>query len=243
MTVHQPSPGHAALDLYPAARRAALLLGTVLAAASAHATGLLLPRDRELPPLAITRRQVEVKIDHNLAHTTVKQTFANHTGRALEAVFVFPMPAEAKLDEFVMMMNGKRVKGEVLARAKARRIYNDIVRRMRDPGLIEYMDHHLFRASIYPVPARGQQEIEISYAQVLKPDAGLAEYVLPLTAGKQEMLGTSPLSVLVTLASKPPLKSIYSPTHRVDVVRKSDHLAKVSFELRGPSDSPDFRLL
>ncbi len=218
------------------------LVGLLIAAGPANATGILLPKDRGLPPLAVKTQKVTVTVENNVSQTHVEQVFTNHTRGALEAVFVFPLPAGANINEFAMMMNGKRVKGEVLARAKARQIYSDIVRRMKDPGLIEHMGNNLFQASIFPVPANGEQKIEISYSQVLKPDAGLAEYLYPLKTTSQRLQLVGNFSVFVHLKSKVPLKNIYSPTHKVDIVRKSDREAKISFEERGSPLNRDFQL-
>ena len=48
--------------------------------------------------------------------------------------------------------NGKKLVGEVRSKEEARRIYDEIVRRQRDPGLLEYAGKDLFQASIFPIP-------------------------------------------------------------------------------------------
>jgi Ca-activated chloride channel family protein len=141
------------------------------------------------------------------------------------------------------MMNGKRVVGEVLEKDRARKIYTDIVRRMKDPGLLEYLGSNLFKASIFPIPPRGDQKIEITYNEVVTHDTGLAEYVFPLKTGGKSSTTLDDFSVSVELKSKTPIKSVYSPTHAVDVVKKGDHEAKVSFELNQATLDRDFRLL
>ncbi len=219
------------------------LLGLMfLATLPALATGILMPKDKTLPPLAVKDHSIKVELKNNVARTTVEQIFINHTNRALEAIFIFPLPAGANIDEFAMMMNGRRVKGEVLEKHKARQIYTDIVRRMKDPGLIEHMGKNLFKASIFPVPARGEQKIEIAYSQVLRPDAGIAEYLYPLKTGNRASRILGNFTIYIHLESKVAVKSIYSPTHRIDVVRKSDREAKISFEERGTSLDRDFQL-
>lgn len=224
------------------------LLGPVLALTlvwltSAGATGIMIPKMPELPALAIKSHRVKVVIGDQVARTQVEQVFVNNTDRQLEATFVFPLPAGASVSEFAMMMNGKRVVGEVLEKQRARQIYTDIVRRMKDPGLLEYLGSNLFRASVFPIPARGEQKIDLSYSEVIKTDSGLSEYVFPLKTGEKYSRAMDDFSVSVELQSKIPIKTVYSPTHTVDVVKKSDTRVLVSCEeARGALDR-DFRLL
>ena len=66
-----------------------------LAGSSAQAAGLLIPEDRKLPPLAMVNHKVTVAVEDQVAITTVEQTFRNHTDRALEATYLFPVPRGA----------------------------------------------------------------------------------------------------------------------------------------------------
>ncbi|MDA0840224.1 MAG: VIT domain-containing protein [Planctomycetota bacterium] len=207
------------------------------------ATGIMIPKPVGIPNLAIRSHRASVTITDQVAQTHVEQVFRNHTDQQLEATFIFPLPAGASVSEFAMMMNGKRVVGEVLEKDRARQIYTDIVRRMKDPGLLEYMGSNLFKASIFPIPPRGDQKIEITYNEVITHDTGLAEYVLPMKTGDRASTTLEDFSISVELKSKTPIKSVYSPTHAVDVVKKGDHDAKVSFEQNQATLDRDFRLL
>ena len=223
--------------------RSLVTLFALVGLPAASATGIMIPKPVGLPNLAVKSHRVKVSISDQVAQTHVEQVFRNHTNRQLEATFVFPLPAGASVSEFAMMMNGKRVVGEVLEKDRARKIYTDIVRRMKDPGLLEYLGSNLFKASIFPIPPRGDQKIEITYNEVVTHDTGLAEYVFPLKTGGKSSTTLDDFSVSVELKSKTPIKSVYSPTHAVDVVKKGDHEAKVSFELNQATLDRDFRLL
>src|SRR5438034_143346 len=144
-------------------------------AGSAHARGLLIPEDKSLPPLALLSHQVHITIDDQVAVTRVEQTFRNHTDRPLEATYVFPVPKGASVDKFTMWVNGSEVKGELVEAAKAREIYTSIVRRTQDPGLLEYMGNNLLRMRVFPVPAKGDQKVALSYNAVPSKEADLVE--------------------------------------------------------------------
>src|SRR5207247_8351622 len=119
------------------------LLVAVVAALPAFANGLLIPEDKNLPPLAMVHHRVQIAIEDQVAITKVEQTFRNHTDRQLEATYIFPIPKGASVNKFTMWVNGKEVTGELVEADKARQIYTDIVRRTQDPGRLAYMDKNL----------------------------------------------------------------------------------------------------
>src|SRR5579859_5095762 len=137
------------------------LLVALAAALPAYANGLLIPEDRNLPPLAMVNHRVQIAIEDQVASTHVEQTFRNHTDRQLEATYIFPVPKGASVNRFTMWVNGKEVKGELVEAAKARQIYTDIVRRTQDPGLLEYMGANLLKMQVFPIPAHGDQKIAL----------------------------------------------------------------------------------
>ena len=56
---------------------------------------------------------------------------------------------------------------EVVERQAARRIYEDFLHRKQDPALLEKKVGNQFRARIFPIPARADKEIKLSYSQAL----------------------------------------------------------------------------
>jgi Ca-activated chloride channel family protein len=128
--------------------------------------GILIPTDRTIPPMALVDQRVKVALDDQVAVTTVKQTFQNHAHRDLEATYTFTVPKGASVKEFSMMVNGKKVKGELVEAPKAKAIYHEIVRRTQDPGLLEYIGTDVLQMRVFPVPANGKQEIEVSFTSL-----------------------------------------------------------------------------
>ena len=222
----------------------AAMVGALLCAAApeAQAIGLLIPTETSVTPLAVKSHRVTVNVTDQTAVTRVEQVFTNHTNRQLEATFYFPVPKGATVSDFSLWINGKKTKGAVLEREKARAIYEGIVRRTEDPGLIEYMDGTLFQARIFPVPARGDQKVEIAFASVMDQTEGMRRLVYPLKTGRSAAHLLQDMTVVVNISSRAPLKAIYSPTHRVQVKRRSDFEATVSAEEIGADLERDFLL-
>src|SRR6516225_1551001 len=128
--------------------------------------GLLIPEDKTLPPLAMLNHKVSITLEDQVAVTKIEQTFRNHTQRELEATYVFPVPKGASVNKFTMMVNGKEVTGELIEAPKAKQIYNSIVRRTQDPGLLEYVGNNLLQMKVFPIPACGDQKVSLSYTAV-----------------------------------------------------------------------------
>ncbi len=201
-----------------------------LSALPVFGSGVLVPKDKSIPPLAIKHQRVEIDVQDGVANAKVEQVFKNSVSRDLEAVFVFPLPPGAAVSDFAMHINGKRMGGEIVGKDQARGIYQDIVRRMKDPGLLEHLGNDLFRVSVYPIPGNGEQRIEISYSQALEYDGGLYKLVYPLKTGEKASQTLEDFTVGVRLSSKVALKNIYSPSHDVGINRKGDHHASIGFE-------------
>jgi Ca-activated chloride channel family protein len=200
------------------------------------------PRPITLPPaLPIKSIKIETKINAQVATTHVEQIFRNDTDATLEGTYFFPVPEAASIVEFAIWDGDRRLVGEVRSREEARRIYDEIVRRKRDPGLLEYAGKDLFQASIYPILPHSDKKLELTYTQVLRAEAGTVSYRYPLGTGHNtQQVGT--VSGRVEIESQEPLRNVYSPSHAIDISRKSDRRSLVSFETQGGQSPQDFRL-
>ena len=197
------------------------------------------PRQYLFAPLEVDHVKVRTRINDQIAVTSVDQEFYNPNAARLEGTFVFPVPKGAHLDKFTMEIDGRQVEAELLPAQKARHIYEDIVRKLRDPALLEYADQDMFKVRIFPIEPNSRKRITLSYTQLLKSDGGLVEYVLPLSTEKFSCKPIKSVSVRVDLQTKRPLKSIYSPTHTVEVKRDGPNRATASYEaseVRGAAD-------
>src|SRR5215467_5649833 len=146
--------------------------------------------ERPIPQVTLPRAlpiksiKIDTKISSQVASTHVEQVFRNDTDITLEGTYLFPIPESASVAEFAIWDGDRRLVGEVRTREEARRIYDEIVRRQRDPGLLEYAGKDLFQASIFPIPAHSDKKLEITYTQVLKADSGTVAYKYPLGTGR-----------------------------------------------------------
>jgi len=193
-------------------------------------------------PLEVSYHHVNVKIDGQICTTSVDEEFYNPNAQRLEGTYLFPIPATAQIDKFTMQINGQETEAELLPADKARSIYEDIVRRERDPALLEYADRGVFRVRIYPIEGNSRKEIKISYTEVLKADSGLVSYTYPLNTEKFSSAPIHDVSIAVQLNSDRPLTSIYSPTQEVEIKRPDPNHAVVGWEAKDVRPDTDFQL-
>jgi Ca-activated chloride channel family protein len=219
------------------------LLTVLLAwAGSAGAHGLLIPEDKQLPPLAMLNHQVTIKLEDQVAITHVEQTFRNHTDRQLEATYIFPVPKGASVTKFTMWVNGKEVHGELLPADKARDVYTSIVRQTRDPGLLEYIGNNLLRMRVFPVPAKGDQKVAFSYEAVAPKDTGLVEYIYPLKTDGRATATLEKFGITASIKSQHGVQNVYSPTHSLSIKRVNDKEVNVEFERNQGLLDKDFQM-
>lgn len=246
-----------------------LLFASLFFVVAANAQGVIIPIRCDIRPciprpvpqpfpnaLPVKSIEINTRIEGQVATTHVEQVFRNDTPYTLEGTYFFPIPETASIIEFSIWENGKKLVGEVRSREEARRIYDEIVRRQRDPGLLEYAGKDLFQASIFPIPPNSDKKLELTYTQVLKAESGTVAYRYPLGTGRNmwnrpmpmtetndrpvnnQQFGT--ISGKVEIVGREALRNVYSPSHLIDVNRKGETTATVSFETK--DNSNDFQL-
>ena len=128
----------------------------------------------------ISHVEVNADIVDQVAEVQMAQTFRNVSQRTLETQFLFPLPDEVAIHGLTLIVDGKELKGELKPKDQARSEYEAIVRKQKDPALLEYAGHGLYRTNVFPIPPGQERRVEIRYTQVLKNDSGLIDFTLPL---------------------------------------------------------------
>ncbi len=198
---------------------------------------------RQFLPLELRTQNVEVEIKDQVAVTRLRQVFYNPSDRRMEGTFIFPVPKGARIDKFSMEVNGKMQKAELLDAKKARKIYEDIVRKALDPALFEYAGQSLFKVRIFPIEPRKEKEVKIKYTEILQRDGRMVRYLYHLNTKKYSSKPIKDLSMKIELETgEGEIKSLYSPSHEVEVKRHGKQRAVVGLEKKDMSTDADFLL-
>lgn len=191
----------------------------------------------------ISHVEVNADIVDQVAEVQMAQTFRNVSQRTLETQFLFPLPDEVAIHGLTLIVDGKELTGELKPKDQARSEYEAIVRKQKDPALLEYAGQGLYRTSVFPIPPGQERRVEIRYTQVLKNDSGLIDFTLPLGTVKHAGQPIDELNITIRVNSKDELKNVYSPTHNFDITRPNDNKAVCRLNLKNVTQPDDTRLL
>ena len=224
----------------------AAALGLSATARGSGAQGFLIDRRQHVPvarSFEVREVALDARVRDQVAEVQVSQTFHNPGSFPLESEYLFPLPEDGAVQNFVLLVDGKELPGRLLPKDEARRIYEEIVRTKRDPALLEYMGRGLYRTSVFPIPAGAERKVTMRYNQVCKRDHDVVEFSYPFGTQKFTAKPIRTLSLDVRVESRDAIKSLYCPTYDAEVRRTGDHEARVSFEQHDALPTADFRLI
>ncbi|MHC4304725.1 MAG: VIT domain-containing protein [Planctomycetota bacterium] len=210
-------------------RRLLAILGTAALSGSAagqdalpqhlgRASQVIIPQARAFA-LDTTDRGVEIEsvqarvsILDGTATTTLDIALGNPSARRVEAVLLLPVPAGAVVSAFAFEGSASEPTAQVMVAVEARRLYDAIVAKVRDPALLEFAGYNLIRSSVFPVPPHGKQRVRLTYEHLLQRVGDRVDYVLP----RSESLDLRcPWNIVVDLRSRGPISTVYSPSHEI----------------------------
>jgi len=212
-----------------------------------HKTRLPRPHVRPNPtPISgsykIESIEVNATLRDQIAQVQLAQTFVNTSHRTMEVAFMFPLPYDGAIDRLTLLVDGKEYEAALLPADKARQTYEEIVRKNRDPALLEWVGSGLFRTSVFPVPAGAKRTVTLRYTQLCRHTHGLTDFLFPLRAAKYTSAPLEQLKIRIVIESQSPIKNIYSATHTVKLDRPDQHHAIVTHESTNTLPGEDFRL-
>lgn len=257
------------------ARAASLLLAAVMlspAASSAAAQSVAVEqiaavgvRPVRFVDVGVQRLGSEVSIHvdgaSQVAHIEIQEEFRNFSGRVLEGDYLYPIPRGAVFENLSLFMGETEMRGEMLQADQARAIYEEIVRKRKDPALVELIGSSVIRARVFPIEPGDTRKVILRFTQVLSRDGSVLRLRYPRAAslivtgdeGPEPVLrtqrsqrlsavaqGSFALRVRVDGARR--FGTPFSPTNAIDVSRPSADVAEVVMRPES-GNAGDFELL
>jgi len=176
----------------------------------------------------MTHLTAVVRIVDGVATTTLRQTLRNDGSQPTEAVWLLPLPEGAVADEFRMRVGGVSIASDVLAADEARGVYEGIVRRSRDPGLLEYTGRGCLRARVFLIPPEKDVLVEVTFRQVLPERAGQRRWSFPLAASGVGGLAPEDVVLDLSIESRRTIQNAFAPISGIEVLQKGDHEVRAS---------------
>jgi len=196
---------------------------------------VVIPQTRSFSPPRVAAVGIEkvaatVRIREQVATTTMDILLRNPGSRRLESVLLVPVPDGAVVRGFDFQGTGNEPSARLLPREEARRTYDAIVSKYRDPALLEFVGCRLVRSSVFPVETGGTQRVRLVYENLLAADGDRVEYVLPRSESLDYRI---PWSIDLSLESAAALSTVYSPSHPIETRR----LGPGTFRVRTTPDA------
>ncbi|MBS0187346.1 MAG: VWA domain-containing protein [Planctomycetes bacterium] len=187
---------------------------------------------------------VKVVIDGQVATTTLELSLTNPNGAPQEAEVLLPVPDGVSIRSLQFDGVGNEPNAKLLPREEARKIYDAITARRRDPALLEFVGYGMIRTSAFPIPANSTLKARITYDQVLTADGERVEYLLP----RSEAIAANPSQGGVTwtfacsINSDRAIQTIYSPSHELSIDISDPRHAEVRVQAAQAAAPGPFRL-
>ncbi len=160
--------------------------GTTVSAQNTETPGALLVMDangktKSFCPLKHTN--VKAEISGFLSRVVVTQEFENNFKEKIEAVYTFPLPQNAAVDDMTMIVGERTVRGKILPREEAQAVYEGAKARGQVASLLDQERPNIFTQSIANILPGEQIKITISYVETLRYEDGAYEFVFPMVVG------------------------------------------------------------
>lgn len=185
---------------------------------------------------------VRANVSDQVAQVQVSQSFVNTGSSQVEAQFVFPLPYDGAIDQLTLMVDGQEFPARLMPADKAREIYESIVRSSRDPALLEWIGTGMFQTSVFPVPPGAERKVTLAYTQLLRRNERLTDFLFPLSTARYTAHPVEKVEFTVNIESAQELKSVYSPSHMVEIERPDPKHAVVTYTGQNEVPVADFRL-
>src|SRR5262245_32431848 len=166
---------------------------TTVSAQGGYTAGALMAVDSAGKPKSmcpLKHTDVKAEISGFISRVVVTQQFENPFKEKIEAVYAFPLPQNAAVDDMTMIVGERIVKGKILPREEAQAVYEAAKANGQVAGLLEQERPNSFTQSVANILPGAQVKITISYVETLKYENGSYEFMFPMVVGPRYVPGT-----------------------------------------------------
>ncbi len=163
--------------------------------------------------IQVTGVKATVQVTEGHAETKLVIDVANQGSRDQTAELLIPVPAGAIVKSLRFSGSNEVSDTQLLEHEQARATFDAIVRKLKDPALLEFAGLNLIRSSVFPVAAGGTQQLEIIYEQLLTRVGNRVEFTLPRSGSVRY---STPWQVTVSITDKDNITAVYSPSHALE---------------------------
>ena len=236
----------------------------VLAAKTSDTPGALTVLDSSGKPKSmcpLKHTEVKAEITGFISRVVVTQQFENPFKEKIEAVYIFPLPQNAAVDDMTMIVGERTIKGKILPREEAQAVYEAAKSSGKMAGLLDQERPNIFTQSVANILPGEQVKITISYVETLRYENGSYEFVFPMVVGPRyvpaqvadasriipraapaSMRNGHDISLEVTLDAGLIVDNIHSKSHAINIDRPNPRNAHLRLKESFTIPNKDFIL-
>src|SRR6266496_2007498 len=139
----------------------------------------------------LKQTNVKAEISGFISRVVVTQEFENPFKEKIEAVYTFPLPQNAAVDDMTMTVGDRTVRGKILRREEAQAVYEAAKKGGQVASLLDQERPNIFTQSVANIMPGEQVKIIISYIETLKYEDGSYEFVFPMVVGPRYVPGSA----------------------------------------------------
>ncbi len=164
-----------------------------------------------------TGREVKVSLEGRVLRYEVTERWTNHGHAIGEADYVLPLPRGAAFEDLALEIDGELVTGEALDANRARTVYEEIVRKRKDPALVEWMGMGVLRTRIFPIQPGETRTVVVRFRAVAEREGDALRIDVPAPRGNGTDASGTDLTLRWGTGSE--FGDAWSPTHRLEGAR------------------------
>ncbi len=142
--------------------------------------GLYATVDGNEQNLTLKNTDVDAKVSGNIAEVEVVQTFANPYDKPLEAIYKFPLPDDAAVDNMEIKIGDETIRGVIKRAEEAEAIYEEAKDDGKTAALLEQERDNIFTQSVANILPGEEIEVTIRYSNSLKFEGEDYEFIFPM---------------------------------------------------------------
>ncbi len=142
-----------------------------------------LPAEQRMVPVPLKHTDVKASIAGYMAAVDVIQQYHNPFDVKIEAVYVFPLPHNAAINEFVMTIGERKIRGIIRERQQAEQIYKEARAQGYVASLMTQDRPNIFTQKVANIEPGKQIDVSIRYYHTLGYVDGWYEFVFPMVVG------------------------------------------------------------
>lgn len=230
---------------------------------SQKGSGELLAFNSERKPIGtciLQHTDVDAKVSGYLARVTVTQKFHNANKEKIEALYTFPLPDNAAVDDMTMKIGDRIVKGSIEEKDKAAEIYQEAAQQGYTAALLNQVRPNIFSQSVANIEPNADVDVVISYTQVLPFENGSYAFIFPTVVGERFTPGSTAvagvhslnppvknrsghdISMRVAIDGGVPIGNVSSWLHDIDVANLTGSSSVVTLKQKNDIPNRDFVL-